>query len=122
MDDITGSENLPFFGVDIVYTRESIDDGVGDTVSNDSTKTLQDLVNEAPDGKETVITLKKHVKLGSTLTIPAGKMIKITSDKPYTSWQRKVASLYGQCCREGVPRAVRESVPERPLQQGRHYF
>lgn len=84
MDDITGSENLPFFGVDIVYTRESIDDGVGDTVSNDSTKTLQDLVNEAPDGKETVITLKKHVKLGSTLTIPAGKMIKITSDKPYT--------------------------------------
>lgn len=84
MDDITGSENLPFFGVDIVYTRESIDDGVGDTVSDDSTKTLQELVNEAPDGKETVITLKKHVKLGSTLTIPAGKMIKITSDKPYT--------------------------------------
>lgn len=83
MDDITGSENLPFFGVDIVYTRESIDDGVGDTVSNDSTKTLQELVNEAPDGKETVITLKKHVKLGSTLTIPAGKMIKITSDEPY---------------------------------------
>ena len=84
MDDITGSENLPFFGVDIVYTRESIDDGVGDTVSNDSTKTLQELVNEAPDGKETVITLKKHAKLGSTLTIPAGKMIKITSDEPYT--------------------------------------
>lgn len=89
MDDITGSENLPFFGVDIVYTRESIDDSVGDTVSNDSTKTLQDLVNEAPDGKETVITLKKHVKLGSTLTIPAGKMIKITSDKPYTILAKK---------------------------------
>lgn len=84
MDDITGSENLPSSGVDIVYTRESIDDGVGATVSDDSTKTLQELVNEAPDGKETVITLKKHVKLGSTLTIPAGKMIKITSDKPYT--------------------------------------
>ena len=84
MDDITGSENLPSSGVDIVYTREHIDDGVGGTVSDDSTKTLQELVNEAPDGKETVITLKKHVKLGSTLTIPAGKMIKITSDKPYT--------------------------------------
>ena len=84
MDDITGSENLPSSGVDIVYTRESIDDGVGATVSDDSTKTLQELVNEAPDGKETVITLKKHVKLGSTLTIPAGKMIKITSDEPYT--------------------------------------
>ena len=83
MDDITGSENLPSSGVDIVYTREHIDDGVGGTVSDDSTKTLQELVNEAPDGKETVITLKKHVKLGSTLTIPAGKMIKITSDEPY---------------------------------------
>lgn len=83
-DDITDSENLPSSGVDIVYTRESIGDGVGDTVSDDSIKTLQDLVNEAPVGKETVITLKKHVKLGSTLTIPAGKMIKITSDEPHT--------------------------------------
>ena len=84
MDDITGTENLPSSGVDIVYTRESIGDGVGDTVSDDSIKTLQDLVDEAPLGRETVITLKKHVKLGSTLTIPAGKIIKITSDKPYT--------------------------------------
>lgn len=38
--------------------RESIDDGVGDTVSDDSTKTLQELVSEAPKGRETVITLK----------------------------------------------------------------
>lgn len=83
-DDITGSENLPSSGVDIVYTRESIDDSVGDTVSDGSTKTLQELVDKAPDGKETVITLKKHVKLGSTLTIPAGKMIMITSDEPHT--------------------------------------
>ena len=89
MDDIKDSENLPFFGVDIVYTRESIDDGVGGTVSDDSTKTLQDLVDEAPYDKETVITLKKHVKLGSTLTIPAGKMIKITSDEPYTILAKK---------------------------------
>lgn len=89
MDDIKGSENLPFFGVDIVYTRESIDDGVGGTVSDDSTKTLQDLVDEAPYDKETVITLKKHVKLGSTLTIPAGKMIKITSDEPYAILAKK---------------------------------
>ncbi len=84
MDDIKGSEKLPSSGVDIVYTRESIDDGVGDTVSHDGTKTLQELVSEAPKGKETVIKLEKHVKLGSMLTIPAGKMIKITSDKPYT--------------------------------------
>ena len=83
-DDITGSENLPSSGVDIVYTREHIDDSVGDTVSDGGTKTLQELVNEAPRGEKTVITLKKHVKLGSTLTIPAGKMIKITSDEPHT--------------------------------------
>ena len=89
MDDIKGSENLPFFGVDIVYTRESIDDGVGGTVSDDSTKTLQDLVDEAPYDKETVITLKKHVKLDSTLTIPVGKMIKITSDEPYAILAKK---------------------------------
>lgn len=89
MDDIKGSGNLPSSGVDIVYTRESIGDGVVDTVSDDSTKTLQDLVDEAPFGKETVITLKKHVKLGSTLTIPAGKMIKITSDEPYTILAKK---------------------------------
>ena len=88
-DDITDSENLPSSGVDIVYTRESIDDGVGDTVSNDSTKTLQELVSEAPNGKETVIKLEKHVKLGSTLTIPARKMIKITSDEPYTLLAKK---------------------------------
>ena len=89
MDDITGSGNLPSSGIDIVYTRESIDDGVGDTVSDDSTKTLQQLVNEAPVGEETIITLKKHVKLGSTLTVPAGKMIKIRSDKPYTILAKK---------------------------------
>lgn len=88
-DDITGSENLPSSGVDIVYTRESIKDGVGDTVSDDSAKTLQELVSEAPKGKETVIKLEKHVKLGSTLTIPAGKMIKITSDEPYTILAKK---------------------------------
>lgn len=88
-DDITDSENLPSSGVDIVYTRESIDDGVGDAVSNDSTKTLQELVSEAPNGKETVIKLEKHVKLGSMLTIPARKMIKITSDEPYTILAKK---------------------------------
>ena len=89
MDDITGSENLPSSGVEIVYTCESIDDGVGDTVSGDSAETLQDLVNAAPDGKETVIKLEKHVKLDSALRIPAGKMIKITSDEPYTVLAKK---------------------------------
>lgn len=122
-DDITDSENLPSSGVDIVYTRESIDDGVGDTVSNDSTKTLQELVSEAPKGKETVIKLEKHVKLGSTLTIPAGKMIKITSDEPYTILAKKSGFSVLVNVAEGASLELSgERVPEWSLQQGRHYF
>ena len=84
MDDITGTDNLPSSGVEVTYTRESIDDSVGDTVSSDSAQTLQEAINVAPDGEETVISLKKHVKLSSTLKVPAEKKIKITSDDPYT--------------------------------------
>lgn len=84
MDDITGTDNLPSSGVKVTYTRESIDDSVGDTVSSDSAQTLQEAINAAPDGEETVISLNKHVKLSSTLKVPAGKKIKITSDEPYT--------------------------------------
>ena len=84
MDDITGLENLPSSGVEVAYTRESIDDSVGDTVSSDSAQTLQEAIYAAPDGEETVISLQKHVKLSSTLKVPAGKKIKITSDDPHT--------------------------------------
>ena len=83
MDDITGTDNLPSSGVEVTYTRESIDDSVGDAVSSDSAQTLQEAINAAPDGEETVISLKKHVKLSSTLKVPAEKKIKITSDDPY---------------------------------------
>ncbi len=83
MDNITGTDNLPSSGVEVTYTRESIDDSVGDTVSSDSAQTLQEAINAAPDGEETVISLKKHVKLSSTLKVPAEKKIKITSDDPY---------------------------------------
>ena len=84
MDDITGKDNLPSSGVEVTYTRESIDDSVGDTVSSDSAQTLQEAINAAPNGEETVISLKKHVKLSSTLEVPAEKKIKITSDDPRT--------------------------------------
>lgn len=84
-DDVTGAENLPSTGVEIVYLVESINDAVGDTISNAAgSKTLQEAVNEAPDGVEATINIQKHVKLGSTLSIPAGKSIKITCDEPYT--------------------------------------
>ena len=82
-DDITGTDNLP--AVEIVYLYESIDDGAGDTVSSEpGAMTLQEAVNAAPDGVETTIEIRKHVKLATTLNIPAGKKIKLTSADPFT--------------------------------------
>lgn len=82
-DDITGTDNLP--AVEIVYLYESIDDGTGDTVSSEpGAMTLQEVVNAAPDGVETTIEIRKHVKLATTLNIPAGKKIKLTSADPFT--------------------------------------
>lgn len=84
-DDVSGTENLPNEGVEIVYLRESIDDAVEETISNKvGAKTLQEAVNEAPNEVETSITIEKHVKLSSTLNIPTGKKIKIVSSNPYT--------------------------------------
>lgn len=84
-DDVSGTENLPSEGVEIVYLRESIDDAAGETISNKAgAKTLQEAVNEAPNEVETSITIEKHVKLSSTLNIPTGKKIKIVSSDPYT--------------------------------------
>ena len=63
-DDVTGAENLPGAGVEIVYLVESIDDGVGDTISNAAgSKTLQEAVNEAPDGVEATISIQKQSSL-----------------------------------------------------------
>lgn len=45
-DDITGAENLPSTGVEIVYLVESIDDAVGDTISNAAG------AKNAPGGRE----------------------------------------------------------------------
>ena len=73
-----------------MYLHESIDDSVGDTVSEEAgAKTLQQMVNEAPDGVATTIAIKKHVKLGSTLNVPAGKNIVITCDDPHTILAKK---------------------------------
>lgn len=89
-DNISGTDNLPSSGVEIVYLYESIDDSVGDTISEEAgAKTLQQVVNEAPDGVATTIAIKKHVKLGSTLNIPAGKNIIITCDDPHTILAKK---------------------------------
>ena len=84
-DDVSGTDNLPSSGVDIIYLRESIPDSVGDAISNDANAmTLQEAVDGAPDGVETAIEIRKHVKLGTTLRVPAGKKIKLVSEDPYT--------------------------------------
>lgn len=63
-DDIAGAENLPGAGVEIVYLVESIDDAVGDTISNAAgSKTLQEAVNEAPDGVATTINIQSTSSL-----------------------------------------------------------
>ena len=84
-DDVTGTDNLPSSGAEIIYLRESIPDSVGDTISNDAgAMTLQEAVEAAPDGVETTIEIRKHIKLGRTLSIPAGKKIKLVSEDPHT--------------------------------------
>lgn len=84
-DDVSGTDNLPSSGVEVIYLRESIPDSVGDTISNDAdAMTLQGAVDAAPDGVETAIEIRKHVKLGTTLLVPAGKKIKLVSEDPCT--------------------------------------
>lgn len=84
-DDVSGTGNLPSSGVEVIYLRESIPDSVGDTISNDvGAMTLQEAVDAAPDGVETTIEIRKHVKLDTTLRVPAGKKIKLVSEDPYT--------------------------------------
>ena len=84
-DDVTGTDNLPSSGTEIIYLRESIPDSVGDTISNDAgAMTLQEAVDAAPDGVETTIEIRKHIKLGTTLRVPAGKKIKLVSEDPHT--------------------------------------
>lgn len=84
-DDVTGTDNLPSSGVEVIYLRESIPDSVGDTISNDAgAMTLQEAVDAAPDGVETTIEIRKHIKLGTTLRVPAGKKIKLVSEDPHT--------------------------------------
>lgn len=66
--------------IEIVYKIASIDDSVGDSISDaPASPTLQEAVNAAAKTGGTV-TLGKHVKLGEPVTIPAGETVTITTD------------------------------------------
>lgn len=82
-DEITGLNTAVPTGIDVTYLIASIGD-VKDTINDETNVTLQDAVNNAEDGKETEITLGKHIKLSNTLLIPANKQIVLTSEDAYT--------------------------------------
>lgn len=70
-------------GVTITYTLPSIEDSVGDTISDDAdATTLQEAVNEAAKDGATV-KVGKHIKLAKPVTVPAGKVVAITSGEPF---------------------------------------
>ena len=81
-DNVTVMGELPS-GVTITYTLPSIEDSVGDTISDDAdAATLQEAVNEAAKDGATV-KVGKHIKLARPVTVPAGKVVAITSGEPF---------------------------------------
>ena len=82
-DNIKITGTLPE-GVTVTYTQQSIDDGVGDTISDvRNAPTLQEAVNTAAAAEnDGTVTLEKNIKLNQAVTIPAGKTVTITADGP----------------------------------------
>lgn len=81
MDKVTISGTLPD-QVTLTFTLLSVDDSVGDTISDiPGAPSLQDAVTAAAaDGSDGTILIEKHVKLAKTVTIPAGKTVRISSN------------------------------------------
>ena len=82
-DNIKITGTLPE-GVTVTYTQQSIDDGVGDTISDaQDAPTLQEAVNTAAAAEnDGTVTLEKNIKLDEAVTVPAGKTVTITADGP----------------------------------------
>ncbi|MGI6070138.1 MAG: DUF7601 domain-containing protein [Blautia sp.] len=70
-------------GVTLTFLIPSIGD-VGETIAaSANAPTIHEAVAAAPDGIETEIQIKKHVKLETPLLIPAGKKIVLASQDSY---------------------------------------
>ena len=90
-DNIKILGTLPV-GVTVIYTQQSIDDSVGDKISDaQDAPTLQEAVNEAAENGGTV-TLEKNIKLTDTVTVPAGKTVTITAEAPFQIAGTKTAT------------------------------
>ena len=69
--------------VTVTYTQESIDDSVGDTISDKAgAPTLQEAVNTAAASENGgIVTLQKNIKLDTAVTVPAGETVTITAEQ-----------------------------------------
>ena len=83
-DNVTITGTLPA-NITVTYAQQSIDDSVGDKISDDTNApTLQEAVNAATNAENGgVVTLEKHIKLNEVITVPAGNTVTITAEQAY---------------------------------------
>ena len=81
-------------GVTVTYTQQSIEDSVGDTISDAAdAPTLQEAVTAAAAAENGgTVTLEKNIKLNQAVTVPAGKTVTITADEPFQIAGTKTAT------------------------------
>lgn len=82
-DNVTITGTLPA-NITVTYAQQSIDDNVGDKISDDTNApTLQEAVNAAAQAENGIVTLEKHIKLNEVVTVPSGNTVTITTEQPY---------------------------------------
>jgi len=84
-DDVNITGILPE-SIKVTYLIESIEDSVGDKISDEkNAPTLQEAVTAAAEAEGGgTVKLEKHIKLGKTVTVPAGKTVTILAESPST--------------------------------------
>ena len=80
--------------VAVEYTQPSIEDSVGDTISDTSgALTLQEAVNKAAQADQGgQIILEKNIKLKKAVTVPAGRTVTISAEQEYQIAGTKTAT------------------------------
>ncbi len=69
--------------VALIFKQPSIDDGVGDAISNAAdAPSLQEAVTASAQSGNP-ITIEKHIKLSQAVTVPAGKQVSITANDAF---------------------------------------
>ena len=72
---------------EIEFTVPSIGKEIDDTISGDGSLTLQAAVTAAAESETGgTVTLKKHVRLGEPVNVPAGQKVTITAEGDETFW------------------------------------